>query len=478
MFQAQLNTMVTWLDQWNKSGQTVALFKLLTKLAPIQARFASIAIDYSLTDSTELALQEQEANNPGFVSGLLSESKEVAMTQLLLHLPLLRPGNQEAKHRYLAVVPIMLNYSMETGCFVEEARQLLVYVLIHPALKDNRRTFEPWCNSVGEKIMNGSKHTNCGVMGSSSNIGSSATGGGNCNVGTPGGGSPGICNLGNGSCKLQSHLNSQEKNRQHCNNFLTTPFGVTPSNELCTSQNDMSVVRDKSCRFSLSNQSCSPQLSPQSQITTGSNSEAQLDDLKLPHGYNSPGMKDVQAWLKSLRLHKYSKLFSQLTYEQMLSLSEETFDSVLEQIDAGPVTQGARRKVIRSIAKLRERHSNLCQLEQDVTNGGNLLNAMDMLKAVLVTPIKPATSDDDTSSSSGGNRQQTALDDIPAQFTKVLGKGTFCMQLIASDRADEEALSCFISILDKTYHHDCFTSQQKRKVSSWRLQFKQQLRQM
>ncbi|XP_075225823.1 protein Smaug homolog 2-like, partial [Lycorma delicatula] len=234
----------------------------------------------------------------------------------------------------------------------------------------------------------------------------------------------------------------------------------------------MSVVRDKSCRFSLSNQSGSPQLSPQSQITTGSNSEAQLDDLKLPHGYNSPGMKDVQAWLKSLRLHKYSKLFSQLTYEQMLSLSEETFDSVLQQIDAGPVTQGARRKVIRSIAKLRE----LCQLEQDVTNGGNLLNAMDMLKAVLVTPIKPATSDDDTSSSSGGNRQQTALDDIPAQFTKVLGK--VCMQLIASDRADEEALSCFISILDKTYHHDCFTSQQKRKVSSWRLQFKQQLRQM
>lgn len=73
-------------------------------------------------------------------------------------------------------------------------------------------------------------------MGSSSNIGSSATGGGNCNLGTPGGGSPGICNLGNSSCKLQSHLNSQEKNRQHCNNFLTTPFGVTPSNELCTSQ--------------------------------------------------------------------------------------------------------------------------------------------------------------------------------------------------------------------------------------------------
>lgn len=58
----------------------------------------------------------------------------------------------------------------------------------------------------------------------------------------------------------------------------------------------MSVVRDKSCRFSLSNQSGSPQLSPQSQITTGSNSEAQLDDLKLPHGYNSPGMKGIKVF--------------------------------------------------------------------------------------------------------------------------------------------------------------------------------------
>lgn len=61
------------------------------------------------------------------------------MTQLLLHLPLLRPGNIEAKLRYLGVVPAMLTYSMETGCFVEEARQLLAYILIHPALREDRR---------------------------------------------------------------------------------------------------------------------------------------------------------------------------------------------------------------------------------------------------------------------------------------------------------------------------------------------------
>lgn len=68
MFQAQLNTMVTWFDQWSESGQTVALFKMLTRLAPIQARFVAIALEHSLTECTELALREQEANNPGLYS--------------------------------------------------------------------------------------------------------------------------------------------------------------------------------------------------------------------------------------------------------------------------------------------------------------------------------------------------------------------------------------------------------------------------
>lgn len=65
MFQAQLNTMVMWFDQWNESGQTVALFKMLTRLAPTQARFVSIALEHSLNECAELALREQEANNPG-----------------------------------------------------------------------------------------------------------------------------------------------------------------------------------------------------------------------------------------------------------------------------------------------------------------------------------------------------------------------------------------------------------------------------
>lgn len=76
---------------------------------------------------------------------------------------------------------------------------------------------------------------------------------------------------------------------------------------------------------------------------------------------------DVRSWLKSLRLHKYSKFFSQLTYTQMINLTEETFESTVESVGAGPVTVGAQRKILLSIAKLRERYQSLCQLEQVIT---------------------------------------------------------------------------------------------------------------
>ncbi len=41
----------------------------------------------------------------GFVSGLCNESKEHAVTHLLTHLPLLSPGNTDAKQEYLNIIP-------------------------------------------------------------------------------------------------------------------------------------------------------------------------------------------------------------------------------------------------------------------------------------------------------------------------------------------------------------------------------------
>jgi len=59
-------------------------------------------------------------------------------------------------------------------------------------------------------------------------------------------------------------------------------------------------------------------------------------------------------------------------------------------------------------------------------------------------------------------------EDIPVQFTKVMGK--VCTQLLVSNHAEEEVVRLFMWLLDHSLQHEAFTTQQKRRLSSWRLQ--------
>ena len=68
-------------------------------------------------------------------------------------------------------------------------------------------------------------------------------------------------------------------------------------------------------------------------------------------------LSDVNLWLKSLRLHKYSHIFSDMKYSDMLGLT----DGYLEQVG---VTKGARNKIILCINKIKERKNTLLQLEK------------------------------------------------------------------------------------------------------------------
>ncbi|XP_010725380.1 protein Smaug homolog 2 [Meleagris gallopavo] len=94
-----------------------------------------------------------------------------------------------------------------------------------------------------------------------------------------------------------------------------------------------------------------------------------------------PPPSDVPSWLKSLRLHKYAALFSQMTYEEMMTLTEH-------HLESQNVTKGARHKIALSIQKLRERQSVLKALEKDILEGGNLWTALQELQQIMVTPIK------------------------------------------------------------------------------------------
>lgn len=62
-------------------------------------------------------------------------------------------------------------------------------------------------------------------------------------------------------------------------------------------------------------------------------------------------------WLKSLRLHKYSHIFTDITYDEMLNLTEE-------YLVKKEVTKGARNKIILCIQKIKERKNTLIQLEK------------------------------------------------------------------------------------------------------------------
>ena len=85
----------------------------------------------------------------GFIRNLYNESKEIAVPQLLCCLPLLRPENVEAKREYLTIVRYVLLHSLENRCYLEEASQLVSYLLIHPALQaDERASFTGWLSQV------------------------------------------------------------------------------------------------------------------------------------------------------------------------------------------------------------------------------------------------------------------------------------------------------------------------------------------
>ncbi|XP_041092264.1 protein Smaug homolog 2-like isoform X1 [Polyodon spathula] len=514
MFRDQVGILTDWFKGWNECEQTVALLSLLKRVTRTQARFLQICLEHSLSDCTEIHILEAEANSAAIVSQWYQEPKEKVVSLLLSHLPLLQPHNAEAKTEYMKLLQKVLTYTIESNLFVEESRQLLSYALIHPATTlEDRTSLAMWLNHLEE-------HLSSGYSGraSSSSVyhprqGSDEWTGGQSEIVDPGlvwQDKPATTGQ-NGhmpfhvSTSVASTMNSI---RSSANTVLSSQIHPSPlkrsmslvPTSLQVSGSDWTSQEDLGIRGSYVSSDHAP-LSPQSSVASSGSEQTEDQGMgRNTFQEEGSGMRDVPAWLKSLRLHKYAALFSQLTYEEMMTLTEHHLESQVWN-----VTKGARHKIALSIQKLRERQSVLKSLEKDILEGGNLRNALQELQQIIITPIKAHSTpqadqreaDSASQASDKGGKQGEDKDqvtegfqsqnpsdaepsaapihegDIAGQFTRVMGK--VCTQLLVS-RPDEENISCYLQLIEKCLTHEAFTETQKKRLVSWKQQVLKLLR--
>ncbi len=69
-----------------------------------------------------------------------------------MHLPLLHPGNEEAKGEYLKLLPNILSHSLENSIHEEECRQLFSLALVHPAFtQQDKSNLNFWLGLLTDK---------------------------------------------------------------------------------------------------------------------------------------------------------------------------------------------------------------------------------------------------------------------------------------------------------------------------------------
>ncbi|XP_008267903.2 protein Smaug homolog 1 isoform X1 [Oryctolagus cuniculus] len=547
MFRDQVGVLAGWFKGWNECEQTVALLSLLKRVSQTQARFLQLCLEHSLADCAELHVLEGEANSPGIINQWQQESKDKVISLLLTHLPLLKPGNLDAKVEYMKLLPQILAHSIEHSQHIEESRQLLSYALIHPATSlEDRSALAMWLNHLEDRTsasfggqnrsrsdsvdygqthyyhqrQNSDDKLNGWQNSRDSGICMSASNWQDKNLGCENGHVPlyssssvptTINTIGTSTSTIlsgQAHHSPLKRSVS-----LTPPMNVPnqPLGHGWMSHEDLRA-RGPQCL-----PSDHAPLSPQSSVaSSGSGGSEHLEDQTAARNTfqeEGSGMKDVPAWLKSLRLHKYAALFSQMTYEEMMALTEC-------QLEAQNVTKGARHKIVISIQKLKERQNLLKSLERDIIEGGSLRVPLQELHQMILTPIKAYSSpsatpearrreppasqqpslmgpesqsadckDSATASSasasasagaSGGLQphQLSSCDgelavaplpegDLPGQFTRVMGK--VCTQLLVC-RPDEENISSYLQLIDKCLIHEAFTETQKKRLLSWKQQ--------
>ncbi|KAK7879826.1 hypothetical protein WMY93_033503, partial [Mugilogobius chulae] len=475
MFRDQVSVLSGWFKRWNECEQTVALLSLLKRVTRTQARFLQLCLEHSLSDCSELVAAETDANDPAVISQWQSESKERAISLVLSHLPLLKPGNCEAKGEYMRLLPRILAQTIESGRHVEESRQLLSYALIHPATSlEDRSALALWLTHLeehagqreeeeelargeGERGRQGEEHSERrDSLDRAPHIHSSRNGQKN---------QPFTQSQSSGVGQ-KNHLPRSAALPLKRSVSLTPPISSShpPGQALglglvWLSQEDLRRGPDHAPLSPhappLSPHAPSP---PRAACLVGQRGSEALEELNLSLTRGSFQQPGTGIGVSPL-----------LTHEGRPAVAEESPSAQIRELDTDrdqcPETEGATEPP--------------AQPGEGGAGGGGAPGPSagapsddpNSHQAFQRHKPRPRSSPVSGGGASGGEAESggsvVAEGDLPGQFTRVMGK--VCTQLLVS-RADEENLSLYLSLLDRCLLHEAFTDLQKKRLLSWKQQ--------
>ena len=85
-FREQVGQVTSWFKDWSECEQTVALYSLLKKLTPPQAKFLDQVLQQSLAECADVKQMQKKANDEGKISLSVSLSVQSLLNCYMLHL--------------------------------------------------------------------------------------------------------------------------------------------------------------------------------------------------------------------------------------------------------------------------------------------------------------------------------------------------------------------------------------------------------
>ncbi|XP_049875070.1 protein Smaug [Pectinophora gossypiella] len=482
-FYEQLGSVAGLFEQWGACERTVVACALARRVPWPGLRLLQRAVEAALRLHVEDERLEHDANDEALLTGLLAaraddddEEGGERLRQLLTLLPLLRTDNERAKDVYVSAAPALVQRCVDaprrSSATPDLCRQLLSYLLVHPALTHHdQRTLTQWLRYL-ENHISGNRNAETvwqqriepgllpdNIWGTSNafrrTIGKNVEFRGVDPLDSTFSTDFLQESFSKNGRDVEISLEGEKLNfdaaiaqpKSQRSNSLTPPS--TNFMQMSSSAENLSdeAFVQKPRSFSLSSEHSLSQIRPISIMYGTTGSETRLDDLRTNNFGEHPGMSTVAQWLKSLRLHKYVWLFTNISYEQMMAIDEK----YLEKLG---VTKGARHKILVSIKKLHEREAIVAGVEAELASGSGpvaAVRALERLRAVLLSPMPHA--------SPLPAAVVRALDLASKTITSMCSNGARVAAPALEDEhtppVDPLSLHCWL--VERALHHESFT---------------------